>query len=102
MEVVEARKDQTYEVLIEQCRDIFQITTDVKVPARLRLYDVSMRVRLAPVETSLEDLLITIPVMKNYMCFDLETGPDLEEYRSEWLYLRVCVWEADYEYDFTK
>lgn len=45
---------------------------------------------------------MTISAFKNYMCFDLEMGPDFEEYNSEWLHLRVCVWEPDQIYDFTK
>jgi len=61
-----------------------------------------MRVRLAPVNASPQELLISIAAFKNYMCFDLEMGPDFEEYDCEWLHLRVCVWEPDQTYDFTK
>ena len=35
------------------------------------------------------------------MCFDLETE-QFEDYDPEWLHLRVCVWEPDQNYDFTK
>ena len=75
MELVDAKKDESYGELIDRCRRIFKVE-DNEIQYRLRLYDANMRVRLAPVSASRQELLMTITSFKNYMCFDLESGPD--------------------------